>query len=98
MFKQRVDYFLSKKGMNQSDLAKGMGVSQANISKVLNGNPTLSMITNIAKVLDVDPGELIKEEVKDVERINGYVEFGGEIHKLRSVDDLNKLYAKFDHL
>ena len=44
------------------DLAEKLGMTEVGLSKSLNGNPTVSRLEEIAKVLDVDFMELFERE------------------------------------
>lgn len=44
------------------DLAEKLGMSEVGLSKSLNGNPTVSRLEEIAKVLGVDFMELFEQE------------------------------------
>ena len=44
------------------DLAEKLGMTEVGFSKSLNGNPTVSRIEEIAKVLEVDFMELLEQE------------------------------------
>jgi transcriptional regulator with XRE-family HTH domain len=52
-FTEQVVLFMEKQEMNRVDLAKRLGVSKAFVTKLLNGNPNLTIKTmvNIAKNL-----------------------------------------------
>ncbi|OIO19177.1 MAG: DNA-binding protein [Candidatus Magasanikbacteria bacterium CG1_02_32_51] len=52
----------TEKGITQGDIVRKLGVSRSFISNIENGktNPTLSIITNIAKALGVSSDELLK--------------------------------------
>jgi transcriptional regulator with XRE-family HTH domain len=51
-----------KKNITQSESAKKLGVDRSFVSNIENAktNPTLSTITNLAKVLGVSTNELLK--------------------------------------
>jgi transcriptional regulator with XRE-family HTH domain len=51
-----------KKNITQSEIAKKLGVDRSFVSNIENAknNPTLSTITNLAKVLGVSANELLK--------------------------------------
>lgn len=51
-----------KKDITQSEIAKKLGVDRSFVSNIENAktNPTLSTITNLAKVLGVSTNELLK--------------------------------------
>lgn len=50
-------------GLSQTDLAKRVGITQAYIAMLEKGNnvnPTLALLTKLAKALKVTVGELVK--------------------------------------
>ncbi len=51
-----------KKGLSQGDISRASGMDRGYISNLENGrkNPTLYNIERIAKILDVEPFELLK--------------------------------------
>ena len=57
------------KGMTMAEIAEKLGINPITLSQSLNGNPTLSRLTEVANVLGVDVGELFvqpragKEEI-----------------------------------
>lgn len=73
-----------------ADIAKQIGISRVNLSNSLNGNPTLSRLTEVAKILDVEVSELFKP-VSINYAISGFVEYRGEIYRIKSKADLVNL-------
>lgn len=55
-FTEQVVACMEKRGINRAELAKRLGVSKAFITKLLNGNPNLTIKTmvSLAKTLDCD--------------------------------------------
>ena len=52
-----------QRGLNQTDLAKRVGVTQAYIAMLEKGdkvNPTLALLTKLAKALKTTVGELVQ--------------------------------------
>ena len=52
-----------QRGLNQTDLAKRVGITQAYIAMLEKGknvNPTLALLTKLAKALKVSVAELVK--------------------------------------
>ena len=49
----RVVELTHAKGLTMADIAKQIGISLVNLSNSLNGNPTLSRLSEVAKILDV---------------------------------------------
>ena len=50
----RVVEIAHSKGMTMADIAKQIGISRVNLSNSLNGNPTLSRLAEVAKILGVE--------------------------------------------
>ena len=57
----KVKELLKERGMKMTELAAKVGVDQSNLSKSLDGNPTLSRLEDIAKVLGVPVRELFPD-------------------------------------
>jgi len=55
-FTEQVIAYMKQNGINRAELAKRLGVSKAFITKLLNGNPNLTIKTmvSLAKTLDCD--------------------------------------------
>lgn len=64
LFSKAVDFYLTKKGLNRSDLARKSGMNPSHISRYLNGNtePGIGVITRFAEALSVEPWELLKPQ------------------------------------
>ena len=58
----RIKEVCRRKGLMMKDLAEKLGMTEVDLSKSLNGNPTVSRLEEIAKVLDVDFMELFERE------------------------------------
>ena len=56
----RVVELAHAKGLTMADIAKQIGISRVNLSNSLNGNPTLSRLSEVAKILGVSVRELFK--------------------------------------
>lgn len=79
----RIKELCKEKGLRMSDVAEKMGINQANLASSLNGNPTLTRLKDVAKVLGVEVYELfIKPTAAQNNHINGLVEIDGELSKL----------------
>ena len=53
---------MHQRGIKQTDLSKQLGISQANVSKYLKGevkNPSLRVIAELARILEVDVSNLV---------------------------------------
>jgi len=83
----RIKELFKEKGMRMCDLAEKMGINQANLASSLNGNPTLTRLQDVAKVLGVEVYELFVKPSTLSGRLNGYVEIDGEVAKISTEDD-----------
>lgn len=66
------------------------GVSQPSVSSIINGNPTFDKLQEIASIIGVSVSELVKDE----NQINGYIEVGGELKKVTSVEELERVLSE----
>lgn len=67
-----------------------IGISQGSLSTILNGNPSLDRLQEIARIIGIPLSELVKER----NQINGYIEVGGELKKVTSIEELEKIVQK----
>lgn len=49
----RVVELAHQRGLTMPDIAKKVGISRVNLSNSLNGNPTLSRLSEVAKILEL---------------------------------------------
>lgn len=66
------------------------GISQSSLSQLLNGSTPLDRLQEIARIIGVPLSELVKDE----NQINGYIEVGGELKKVTSVGELEKIVSE----
>ena len=91
----RIKEILKEKGMTMLQLAEELGIHRTNLFTSLSGNPTLSRLEEIAKILDVKLTDLFREDEGVKEKIlNGFVEFDGEIFRINAIVDLEELLKK----
>ena len=97
----RILKVIQERGITQTELGIRMGISKAAVSQLLKvGNPTLSTLENIAKVVDVPLWELLisKEQMqKDFEElVIGFVRIKGQSYKIESVEDLKSVLTAIE--
>lgn len=91
----KIKEILKEKGMTMQQLAERLGIHRTNLSTSLSGNPTLSRLEDIAIILDVQLKDLFKEDEGVCQKkLNGFVEFDGEIFRINAVEDLEELLKK----
>ena len=81
------------KGLTMADIAKQIGISRVNLSNSLNGNPTLSRLAEVAKILGVEVAELFKP-TSTGKTVSGYLEYDGRIVKVDSLDAVKRFVAE----
>ena len=61
---EKIRSLIAEKKLEQKDVAEAVGVSEQMISYIVRGlrEPSVTVLTRIAKVLDCAPGELIIQE------------------------------------
>lgn len=91
----RVVELAHQRGLTMSDIAKKVGISRVNLSNSLNGNPTLSRLSEVAKILDVEVSELFKPSVTSY-AVSGYLEFNGRIVKVDSLDAVKRFISEME--
>ena len=89
----RVVELAHAQGLTMADIAKQIGISRVNLSNSLNGNPTLSRLAEVAKILGVEVAELFKP-TSTGKTVSGYLEYDGRIVKVDSLDAVKRFVAE----
>lgn len=92
MAKLRVKQIVKEKGLTMVKVADMLDIHPVNLSTALNGNPTLSTLSRIAEVLEVEVADLFERE--DRPSIGGFVKIGTEVVEVSSVADLERALEK----
>lgn len=71
------------------EFADKLGIARVNLTKTINGNPTMETLQKIATALNVQVWELFTASTTG--EINGFVEYRGTIYKIQSREDLQQL-------
>ena len=78
------------KGMTMAQIAEKLGINPITPSQSLNGNPTLSRLTEVANVLGVDVSELFVQP-RGEQDIHGCIFVDGDPVVVNSKEELLKL-------
>ena len=78
------------KGMTMAQVAEKLGINPITLSQSLNGNPTLSRLTEVADALGVDVSELFVQP-RGEQVIHGCIFVDGDAVVLNSKEELLKL-------
>ena len=92
----RVVELAHQRGLTMSDIAKKVGISRVNLSNSLNGNPTLSRLTEVANILGVEVSELFKP-ASTQKVVSGYLECDGRIIKINSIEQFKQIIEENDN-
>lgn len=87
----RIKDICKEQGIMMKDLAEKINITEVGLSKSLNGNPTIGRLQEIADALNVDFIELF---VPKHDGTTGYIEHNGEVYKINSITDIEKLLSE----
>ena len=92
MIRLRIEEILRSKGISKTQFAEMCGIQKQNVNALLDTS-NIKKLQEIANVLEVKLTDLIVENTAERAPINGYIEFNGEVHSIKSIEDLNNLVA-----
>ena len=90
MITLRIEEILKERGISKTQFADMMGVAKQNVNLLLNTTNTQKM-EKIAEVLAVKFTDLFVADDQPQEELNGFVEYKGEIHRIKAKVDLENL-------
>ena len=93
--KLRIREILKDRGMTITDLANKIGGNREVVSRALNGNPTYSLLANIAAALELNIQDLFVSE--DKQCLQGLIVCNGKTYTINSYDDLKKVTTVIDN-
>lgn len=89
--KLRVKELLKEKGLSLQDLATRIKGNREVISRALTGNPTYSVLANIAAALEVNVQDLFIPTEQPQQSIQGVIAVNGETYIINSIEDFKKV-------
>ena len=90
MITLRIEEILKERGISKTQFADMMGVAKQNVSLLLNTTNPQKM-EKIAEVLAVKFTDLFVTDDQPQDELNGFVEYKGEIHRIKAKVDLENL-------
>jgi transcriptional regulator with XRE-family HTH domain len=93
MITLRIEEILKERGISKTQFADMMGVAKQNVNLLLQTNNTQKM-EKIAEVLGVKFTELFVTDEQPQEELNGFVEYKGEVYRIKTKTDLKSLLNK----
>ena len=94
MIRLRIAEVLTEKGISKTEFARLMGIQKQNVNALLETN-NIRKIEEIAEKLDVKFSDLVTDTESDSQStVSGYIEFAGEIVKISSVEDIERVLER----
>ena len=90
MITLRIEEILKERGITKTQFADMMGVAKQNVNLLLNTTNT-QKVEKIAEVLGVKFTDLFVADDQPQDELNGFVEYRGEIHRIKTKADLENL-------
>lgn len=98
---ERIKECISEMGISQAELAGLSGLALGTINRVLNSKQELkpNTLAKIADALNLSATDLMENNtIKGIEaEVQGYIEYDGEIHKIKSFTALQKLVTQINY-
>ena len=95
MITLRIEEILKERGISKTQFADMMGVAKQNVNLLLNTNNTQKM-EKIAEVLEVKFSDLFVADDQPQDELNGFVEYKGEIFRIRNKADLKGILRSME--
>ena len=98
MIKLRIAEVLAEKGISKTEFARLMGIQKQNVNALLETN-NIRKIEEIAEKLGLKFSDLVTDtDVEPQPVVSGYIEFAGEIVKISSVEDIERVLERINVL
>ncbi|MCI2145828.1 MAG: helix-turn-helix transcriptional regulator [Bacteroidales bacterium] len=87
----RVKEICKEKGITMESLADQLGIARTNLTKTINGNPTISTLNKIASALDVELIDLFNTKKED---FTAFVSCSGKMYRFDDSESLAEWLEK----
>ena len=95
MITLRIEEILKERGISKTQFADMMGVAKQNVNLLLNTTNTQKM-EKMAEALEVKFTDLFMVDDQPQEELNGFVEYKGEIHRIKTKTDVENLLKSME--
>ena len=95
MITLRIEELLKERGISKTQFADMMGVAKQNVNLLLNTTNTQKM-EKMAEALEVKFTDLFVVDDQPQEELNGFVEYKGEIHRIKTKTDVENLLKSME--
>ena len=85
---------IRSRGYTLEMVAKELGTTQSALSQSIAGNPTISKLKDIARVIGCDVSDFFADEKKTSSSFIALVKSGGRYYEASSLEELNALVKK----
>lgn len=92
--KERIEQVMTERGVTKRELARRLGILPQNVNVTI-ATENLSKMKQIAEAIGCDVTDFLAEP-QPIQEINGYIEYEGEIYKIKSINDFNDLYNRIN--
>ncbi len=97
LVRNRIEEIMQAKGMTKAEFARIVGIKPQNVNTLLNTD-NLKKLMKIAEVIGCDVADFLTVKPQEPQpTINGYIEYNGEIYRIKSVRDLNNFFVSLQH-
>lgn len=86
MFKEQIEAVMAQRGVTKSELARRLGTKRQYINSMLK-NKSFEKIQILADAIGCDAAELFQRPAE----INGYIEYGGKIYRIKNMKDFKEI-------
>lgn len=90
MITLRIAEILAERGISKTQFADMMGVKKQNVNLLIETN-NIQKLEQIAETLGVHLSDLIIDDNQPQDELNGFVEYKGEIYRIKNKADLENL-------
>ena len=98
MIKLHMAEVLQEKGVTKTEFARIMGIQKQNVNSLLETN-NIRKIEEIAEKLGVKFSDLVTDtDAEPQPVVSGYIEFAGEMVKISSVEDIERVLERINVL
>ena len=99
--KDKIKQHITELGISQSELARLSGLAFGTINRILNGKQELlpNTMAKIAEALNLSVSQLMDDDSQEIieTEVQGYIEYDGEIKKVKSFAALQNLVAQIEY-
>lgn len=93
--RERIEKIMEDKGVNKRELARRLGILPQNVNVALSSE-NLSKLKQIADAIGCDVSDFFDKPQQPIV-INGYIEYAGEIYRIKTINDYNDLYYRINN-